>query len=109
MGKCMTLCILLWVFAVPAYGDYYKYEDQDGNIIITDNPTSMPENSQSRVITIKEPEETQVTAPPDNLPLRRPMESAPEFYGAAPAPAGMPPLIMRRETEWDQIIPVPMH
>lgn len=61
MINYIILFILIFGASIPAYGEYYKYEDSNGNVIITDNPSNVPESQKSKTKTIKQPQADQIT------------------------------------------------
>ena len=55
----------------PAYGEYYKYQDANGNVIFTDNPSNIPEDRRYEMKTVMEPKRNKETIAENDLPDRR--------------------------------------
>ena len=50
MRSLIVMVLAVMVFSVmPAVGEYYQYQDSKGNLVFTDDPTTIPENEQTEV------------------------------------------------------------
>ncbi len=55
MNKYLLIIVLVSLaFLTQANAEYYRYTDENGNVVFTDNAANIPENQRSKVKPIKE-------------------------------------------------------
>ncbi|RII26070.1 MAG: hypothetical protein CXR30_17065 [Geobacter sp.] len=59
MIKLIFAFITLLALTAPAFAEYYKYEDSNGNVVFTDNPSSIPRSKSAKMNTVRDSQETQ--------------------------------------------------
>ena len=75
MIKIVLALFSLLVLPIAAYAEYYKYEDSNGSVVFTDNPSSIPGSKKAKIKKIKDSQETQK----NNTENMRPRANSPEI------------------------------
>ena len=60
MIKIITF-FLSFTITIPAHAEYYKYEDSNGNVVFTDNSSSIPSSKRAKIETAKDSQESQIS------------------------------------------------
>jgi hypothetical protein len=59
MIKNICALFLLFTLTVPAYAEYYQYEDSNGNAVFTDDPSSIPNSKRAKMKTVNDSQAAQ--------------------------------------------------